>query len=213
MSEVLQAPIESYINSLLAPRDEVLTEMEAYAAENKVPIIGPACGGLLYQLAKMIGAKRIFEMGSAIGYSTIWWARAVPEDGEVYYTDGSQSNFDRAKQYIRRAGVANRVFMGVGQAQDLLEATPGEFDIVFCDVDKHFYPECFQLAVPRVRKGGLLVADNVLWHGKVAQEVGDDDGSEDTKGILEWNRLLTDATDLVSTIVPLRDGVSISWKK
>src|ERR1022692_1414063 len=98
MSEVLQSPIESYINGLLPARDEVLVEMEAYAAENKVPIIGPACGGLLHQLALMIGAKRIFEMGSAIGYSTIWWARALGDGGEVYYTDGSQENFDRAKQ-------------------------------------------------------------------------------------------------------------------
>jgi len=209
MSEVLQSPIESYINGLLPARDEVLVEMEAYAAENKVPIIGPACGGLLHQLALMIGAKRIFEMGSAIGYSTIWWARALGDGGEVYYTDGSQENFDRAKQYIRRAGVASRVLMGVGQAQELLANTPGEFDIVFVDVDKHYYPECFELALPRVRKGGLLVADNVLWHGRVVEP----DDTDDTRGILEWNRLVTTSPELVTTIVPLRDGVSVSWKK
>jgi len=209
MSEVLQSPIETYINSLLPARDEVLVEMEAYAAENKVPIIGPACGGLLHQLALMIGAKRIFEMGSAIGYSTIWWARALGDGGEVYYTDGSSANFDRAKQYIRRAGVASRVLMGVGQAQDLLTNTPDDFDIIFVDVDKHYYPECFQLALPRLRRGGLLVADNVLWHGRVA----DPDDTDDTRGILEWNRLVADSGELVSTIVPLRDGVSVSLKK
>jgi caffeoyl-CoA O-methyltransferase len=208
MGEILQAPIENYINTLLPARDAVLAEMEAYAAEHKVPIIGPACGGLLQLLAKMVGAKRIFEMGSAIGYSTIWWARAVGESGEVYYSDGSQANADRAAGYILRAGVDSRVKMGVGFAQDILRATPGEFDIVFCDVDKHYYPECFELALPRVRKGGLLVADNVLWHGRVASPPDTDD----TRGILEWNRLVTTSPQLVTTIVPLRDGVSVSWK-
>jgi caffeoyl-CoA O-methyltransferase len=208
MGEILQTPIENYINSLLPPRDPVLTEMEAYAAEHKTPIIGPACGGLLQLLARMTGAKRVFEMGSAIGYSTIWWARAVGDGGEVYYSDGSQANADRASAYILRAGVQSRVKMGVGYAQDILRATPGDFDIVFCDVDKHYYPECFELALPRVRKGGLLVADNVLWYGRV----GRPPDTDDTRGILEWNRLVTTSSQLVTTIVPLRDGVSVSWK-
>src|SRR5258708_1451399 len=120
MGEILQPGIEQYINSLLTPRDPVLAEMESYAAEHKVPIIGPACGGLLTLLAKMTGAHRIFEMGSAIGYSTIWWARAMEPGCEVYYTDGSQANADRAHDYIRRAGVADRVRVSVGIAQDIL---------------------------------------------------------------------------------------------
>lgn len=209
MSEVLQTPIENYINSLLPKRDAVLEEMEAYAAANRVPIIGPACGGLLQLLAKMVGARRIFEMGSAIGYSTIWWARAMGDGGEVFYADGSQANGDRAADYIKRAGVASRVRMNVGMAQEVLRNTPGEFDIVFCDVDKHYYPQCFPLAVPRLRSGGLLVADNVLWHGRVTRPPDTDD----TRGILEWNRLVHSSPDLVTTFVPLRDGVSVSWKK
>jgi len=209
MGEILQTPIENYINTLLPQRDAVLREMEEYARQHKVPIIGPACGGLLQFLAKVTEAKRIFEMGSAIGYSTIWWARAVGESGEVYYSDGSQANADRAADYILRAGVSDRVRMGVGFAQDVLRATPGEFDIVFVDVDKHYYPECFELAMPRVRKGGLLVADNVLWHGRVARPPETDD----TRGILEWNRLVTTSSQLVTTIVPLRDGLTVSWKK
>ncbi len=209
MGEILQTPIENYISTLIPPRDAVLAEMEAYAAEHKVPIIGPACGSLLYFLAKTLGAKRIFEMGSAIGYSTIWWARALGDGGEVFYSDGSQANADRAAAYINRAGVAARVKMGVGYAQDILLATPGEFDIVFVDVDKHYYPECFELALPRVRKGGFLVADNILWHGLVVAPPETDD----TRGILEWNRLVTTSPDLVTTIVPLRDGVTVSLKK
>src|SRR5258708_870992 len=134
--------------------------------------------------------------------------RAVGEGGEVFYSDGSQTNADRGAGYITRAGVANRVHMGVGMAQDLLKKTPGEFDIIMCDVDKHYYPECFEVALPRVRKGGLLVADNVLWHGRV----GLPPDTDDTRGILEWNRLVTTSPQLATTIVPLRDGVSVSFK-
>jgi caffeoyl-CoA O-methyltransferase len=208
MGEILQPQIEKYLATLLPKRDTVIEEMEAYAAEHKVPIIGPACGQLLGLLAKITNAHRIFEMGSAIGYSTIWWARAVGAGGEVYYSDASEDNANRARDYIRRAGVRDRVRVGVGKAQDLLRETAGEFDIVFCDVDKHYYPECFHLALPRVRKGGLLVADNVLWHGRVAAPPE----TNDTRGILEWNRLITTTPELVTTIVPLRDGVSVSWK-
>ena len=208
MPNITDEPVENYLYAMLPPRAPVLQEMERQAKERDIPIVGPAVGRLFYQYAKLIKAKTVFEMGSAIGYSTIWWARAVGDGGEVYYSDGSQANADRASAYILRAGVESRVRMCVGYAQDILRATPGEFDIVFCDVDKHYYPECFELALPRVRKGGLLVADNVLWHGRVALPPDTDE----TRGILEWNRLVTTSPQLVTTIVPLRDGVSVSWK-
>lgn len=209
MGEIVHDAIESYLNSLLPKRDAVLEEMEAYAAEHKVPIVGPAVGGLFQVLVKLSGARRIFEMGSAIGYSTIWLARAAGAGAEVFYSDGSPENAARAGDYVRRAGVTDRVCILVGNSLDLLQNTPGEFDIIFCDVDKHYYPQVFPLALPRVRRGGLLLADNVLWHGRVTRPPDTDD----TRGILEWGRLVTSSPDLVTTIVPLRDGVSVSWKK
>jgi len=208
MSEILLPGIDKYLQTLLPKRDAVLEEMEAYAAEHKVPIIGPACGRLLELLGRMVRAHRIFELGSAIGYSTIWWARSLREGGEVFYTDSNPENAGRAAAYISRAGVYDRVRIGVGDALDLFMKTPGEFDIVFCDVDKHYYPRVFDLALSRIRPGGLLVADNVLWHGRVAKPPDTDD----TRGILEWNRLVTTSPELVTAIVPLRDGVSVSWK-
>ena len=208
MGKIVHDEIETYLNGLLPKRDAVLEEMEAYAAKHRVPIVGPAVGGLLQLLVKLCGARRIFEMGSAIGYSTIWLARAAVDGAEVFYSDGSRENAARAGEYLRRAGVADRVRVLVGDSLDLLRQTPGEFDMIFCDVDKHQYPAVFPLALPRVRKGGLLVADNVLWSGRVTRKPKDDA----TRGILEWDRLIYSSPELLTTIIPLRDGVSVSWK-
>ena len=105
MGGITVPAVEDYLYSLLPPRDEVLTEIEAQAANRKIPIVGPAVGRILYQLALMIGAKKVFELGSAIGYSTIWWARAVGEDGRVIYTDSDRKNAEEARRYFDRAGV------------------------------------------------------------------------------------------------------------
>ena len=202
--------VEDYLYSLLEPRDEVLSEMEAEATRNKVPIVGPAVARVFYQLAVIANAKMVFEMGSAIGYSTIWWARAVGEKGRVIYTDSDPKNVERARKYFDRAGVADRITIHTGDAIELLSEQKQEFDIIFNDVDKEDYPRVFRLAVSRVRKGGLFITDNVLWSGKVAQKNPRDAA---TKAILEFNRLLYGSADLFTTILPIRDGVAVALKK
>src|ERR671925_556096 len=114
MSGITDTVVENYLYSILPERDEVLREIEGQAAKRNIPIVGPAVGRLLYQLARMINAKTVFEMGSAVGYSTIWWARAVGEGGRVVYTDGDPKNAAEAKKYFARAGVADRVDVRVG---------------------------------------------------------------------------------------------------
>jgi predicted O-methyltransferase YrrM len=149
-------------------------------------------------------------MGSAIGYSTIWWARAVGDNGRVFYTDGDRKNADEARGYFDRAGVANRITVHVGDALELLSEQKQEFDIIFCDLDKEDYPRAFRLALPRLRKGGLLVADNVLWSGKVTEK---NPAEASTKAIVEFNHLLYASPDLFTTILPIRDGVAVAVKK
>lgn len=210
MGGITVGAVEDYLYSLLPPRDEVLTEMETEAARCEVPIVGPAVARVLYQLALMIGAKSVFEMGSAIGYSTIWWARAVGDKGRVIYTDGDSKNAEQARQYFERAGVSNRITVHVGDALELLSEQKQEFDIIFNDVDKEDYPRVFRIAIPKLRKGGLFVTDNVLWSGKVAQKNPPDAA---TKAILEFNRLLYGSPDLFTTILPIRDGVAVALKK
>ena len=209
MHGITAAPVEDYLYSLLPPRDDVLTTMEKEAERRDIPIVGPAVGCVLNQLAQISGAKTVFELGSAIGYSTIWWARAVGEGGRVVYTDGDRKKADEARGYFERAGVAGRITIKVGDALEFLSEEKQEFDIIFCDLDKEDYPRALRLALPRLRKGGLLVADNVLWSGKVTQENPEE---KSTKGIQEFNRLLYGSRELFTTILPIRDGVAVCLK-
>ena len=206
--EITDPAVNQYLLDLLPERDEVLAEMEALALKRDIPIIGPVVARIFYQLIRLTQARRIFEMGSAIGYSTIWAARAVAEGGTVYYTDGDPANAKQAEQFFRRAGVRDRVQILTGDALDLMDQTPGEFDIIFCDVDKQQYPAAFHKAVPRLRKGGLLLADNVLWYGRVTQTPEDDA----TRGIVEFNRLIYSSKELFPTILPVRDGFAVCEK-
>ena len=210
MHGITAQPIEEYLYSLLPARDEVLSEMEAAAAKRDIPIVGPAVARVLHQLALIVGAKNIFEMGSAIGYSTIWWARAIGETGRVIYTDGDRKNADEARGYFERAGVAGRISVKVGDALELLSEQKQEFDIIFCDVDKEDYPRAFRVALPRVRKGGLFIADNALWSGKVTQK---DPSEASTKGIVEFNQLIYSSAEFFTTILPIRDGLAVAVKR
>ena len=207
---ITTAAVDEYLYSLLPPRDEVLAEMEAEAIQRKIPIVGPAVARILHQLALLIQAKTVFELGSAIGYSTIWWARAVGENGRVVYTDSNRKNADQARRYFDRAGVGKQISVKVGDALELLSEQKQEYDIIFNDVDKEDYPRVFKLALPRLRKGGLFVTDNVLWSGKVTQK---NPGDASTKAIQEFNRMLYRSPDLFTTILPIRDGVAVAVKK
>ena len=210
MSGITEAKVEEYMYGLMPRRDAVLRDMERHAAKFHVPIVGPACGRLLYQLARLVRARRVFEMGSAIGYSTLWLARAVGPSGKVYYTDSDPVNARRAEASLRRAGVLGRVRILVGDALEMFKSTKGHFDLIFNDVNKTQYPEVFRRAVPRVRLGGLFIADNVLWYGRVARPPAR--GDADTRAILEFNRLVYKSPKLFTTIVPMRDGLSVSLK-
>ena len=210
MSGITSDPIENYLYSILPARDPVLAEIENEATKRDIPIVGPVVGRILQQFAMMIRAKTVFEMGSAIGYSTIWWARAVGKTGRVFYTDGDQKNATEAQKYFKRAGVADQITVLVGDALELLSEQKQEFDVIFNDVDKEDYPRVFRLAVPRLRKGGLFVTDNVLWSGKVADPKNKE---ASTRAILEFNRLLYSSADLFTTILPARDGVAVALRK
>jgi caffeoyl-CoA O-methyltransferase len=209
MGGITVPEVEDYLYAMLPPRDEVLAEMEADAAKNDVDIVGPAVARVLYQLAIISGAKKVFEMGSAIGYSTIWWARAVGEAGRVVYTDGDRKNAEKARRYFDRAGVSRRITVRVGDALEILSEEKESYDIIFNDVDKTDYPRVFRLALPRLKSGGLFVADNVLWKGKLGKPNPD----AQTKAILQFNKLISESQDLFTTILPIRDGVSVCVKK
>ncbi len=206
--DIVHPHIEDYLGKLTSPPYDVFREMEKRAQKENFPIVGPLVGRLLATFAKAIGAKKVFEMGSGFGYSGLWFASALPDDGKVIMTDTSKNNARDAKAYFEKAKQDDKCEFLYGDAAAIIENFPDTFDIVFIDMDKARYPLAFHKALPKLRVGGLLMADNVLWFGKVLEKNPD----EDTKGILEFTRLIATTPSLSTTIIPLRDGVSVSVK-
>src|ERR1700693_3805966 len=167
MTPLVAPEIERYVRDLLPPRDPVIAEMERQAEQRNIPIVGPAVATLLATLAQSIGARRVFEMGSAIGYSTAFFARAVRAEGRVFYTDGSADNAKEASGYLSRLKLLDRVEVRTGDAVSLFQKTPGEFDVIFIDIDKDGYPQALEAAAPRGRRGGVLLGGKGLWFGAV----------------------------------------------
>jgi caffeoyl-CoA O-methyltransferase len=182
--------------------------MEEMAREKNIPIVGRQVGSFLYQLAITINAKRIFELGSAFGYSAYWFAKAAGIDGQVYFTDLSKDNILLAKDFIKLVGFEERIHINLGDGALILDESSGEFDIIFNDIEKEDYPQVIDRAYKKLRTGGLFIADNVLWHGRVISE----DKSPATEGVREFTKLLMSHKGFYTTIVPIRDGLSISVK-
>jgi caffeoyl-CoA O-methyltransferase len=209
--DIVDPRVEAYMEERLRRFDEpVLLEMEAHAEERGFPIVGRNVGVTLEVLARSVEAKRIMELGSGFGYSAYWHARAVGPDGEVHLTDGAPENATKAVDHLKRAGLADRVEFHVGDAVTEMARLEGDFDVVFCDIDKDGYPAAWRAASERVRRGGLYVCDNVLWYGRVAVEDPEDARPRYTEAVLEHNRLIADDERFVSTIVPTRDGVMVA---
>ena len=206
--DIVYPHIEKYLESLETTRDAVLVEMERQAQEQDFPIVGPLVGRMLSLLAKSIGARRVLELGSGFGYSAYWFARALPDDGELILTESSTQNLAQARAFFQRGDLRCRVRFEGGDAFEILERLPGEFDIILNDVDKQQYPKAFHTAVPRVRRGGYFLSDNMLWGGRVASDAS----HPTTRGVLELTRLLFQASNLYTMLFPIRDGVSVSLK-
>ncbi|HEX2235511.1 MAG TPA: O-methyltransferase [Actinomycetota bacterium] len=208
--DIVHPAIERYLSRLAQVDDEpVVLEMEELAREKGFPIINRLCGQLLEVVARTAGARRIFEMGSGFGYSAYWFSRATGPGGEIHLTDTDPDNERMALEFLGRAGLGGPIQYHVGDAFQALERTSGEFDIVYCDIDKGDYPRAWDEGRKRVRIGGLYVCDNMLWSGRVTGEVEEDDRGW-TDAIGATNRAIFEDPDWRSTIVPLRDGVVVA---
>ena len=201
---IVDPRFDDYMRSLLAGYDEpVLLAMEEEGDRRRFPIVGRNVGVTLELLARSVGARRVFELGSGFGYSAYWFARAVGGGGEVHCTDGDPENVAAGERYLSEAGVGDRVTYHVGDALTALAATDGEFDVVFCDIDKPGYPDAWSAARERIRVGGLYLCDNTLSYGRGT--VFDDEPG--ANAIREHNRLIAEDDRYVHTFVPTREGV------
>jgi len=207
--EILSAEIETYLNRWVPDRDEILEEMEHLAEVRHFPIVGPVVGRLLAQLTMLTGASQILEVGSGFGYSAYWMARALPEGGRVIAIERAPENLRLAREFFRKGGLTNRVEFRLGDALQVVQELPGPFDLIFVDVDKEQYPASLSLTLPRLKRGGLLLTDNLLWGGRVLVQAPRE---ASTRGIQEYTRLLYATPGLYTTILPLRDGVAVSLK-
>ena len=210
MSGITPASVDRYLLGLAPRRDKILLEMEVRARREKIPIVGPLVGTVLFQLASLVRARRVFECGSAIGCSTIWLARAVGPLGRVFYTESDLGRIASAEGYLRRAGVLSRVRMLKGEALRSLKGTPGSFDVVFNDVDKDGYPGVWKEASRRIRPGGVFLSDNTLWGGRVADPRVKDSW---TVAIRRMNRAVASDRRYVASLLPLRDGLTVAWRR
>lgn len=186
--------------------DPTLLRMEEEARKERFPIIGPASGKFCYLMARAINARRIFELGSGYGYSTLWFAKAVRENGggEIHHTVWSDDLHNRARANIEEAGYSDLVRFHLGEAVQTLSDTEGPFDIVFNDIDKDGYPASLPVMKEKLRVGGLILIDNMLWHGRIFDP---EDRDESTEGVREFTRRLQEDKDFVFQLIPVRDGI------
>jgi predicted O-methyltransferase YrrM len=209
--DIVDPIIDEYLVRLAGSPDPVEAEMRRYADERDgFPIVGPVVGGLLHQLALLLRARRIFEVGSGFGYSAFWFARAVPEGGAVTLTDYDPDHLERARNWLGQAGLLDRCrVLAPGDGLEALERVDESQDIIFLDGKKEEYPRALSVALSRLRSGGLLIANSVLWGGAVAR--GETDAA--TAGLREFTRVAFGSEGLVSTLLPVRDGVALTWKR
>jgi predicted O-methyltransferase YrrM len=209
--EPVDPRIGAYLDALVPPRPSEMQAMEAVAAKTNFPIIGPAAGQFCYLMTRLIGAKSVFELGSGFGYSTAWFARAVQENGGgiVHHVVWDEKLSARARQHLASLKLDHLVEFHVGEAVAELRRASGPFDVVFNDIDKAGYPASLPVIAEKIRTGGLLLVDNMLWHGRI---IDPSDPAADTAGVRELTRLVTTDPKWIASIVPIRDGILVAQR-
>jgi predicted O-methyltransferase YrrM len=215
MGQIVPEAIERYLSGLNRCSDAVLDDIAQGNVARGLPLVDPEVGALLRVLAVSIGAARVLEIGTAIGYSGIWLAGALPPDGMLLTLEMDEDRAREARDNFARAGLADRVSVIVGDAQLKIAKVSGPFDLIFQDGDKKLYTPLLDRLVALLRPGGLLITDNVLWDGEVAPgfTTTPQRDAADTRAIVEYNERVASHPQLTTAIVPLRDGVSISVKR
>lgn len=203
---IVNPEIEKYLNNLISEQDPILHEMEKKACELDFPIIGPQVGRLLYQITMISGAQKIFELGSGFGYSAYWFAKALDNKGSIFCTDKSDANYDIYMEFFSRSRLTTNIRYEVGESIQILNNQSEKYDIILNDIDKEDYPDVIEVAKDRLVKGGILITDNILWFGRVISS----DQSLSTEGVKEFTEKIFSSDAFCTSIIPIRDGISLS---
>jgi len=212
MSNIDYDKTQEYLETLVPTREPEMQKMEQYAEEHDFPILGPVSGYYCYQLAVMLKARSVFEMGSGYGYSTAWFAKAVKENGGgvVHHTVWDENLSKMAISHLSKLGFDGLIQYHVTEAVEKLRNTDGPFDIIFNDIDKEAYPDSLSFIKEKLRSGGLLIIDNMLWHG---QTLDPNDHAKSTEAIRRFTRDITTDPDWIVSLAPVRDGMIVAYKK
>jgi predicted O-methyltransferase YrrM len=215
MGQIVPDAVEQYLAGLNHAGDPLLDDIARGNATRGLPLVDAEVGALLRVLATSIGASRILEIGTAIGYSGIWLAGALPAGGMLVTMELDEARAREARENFARAGVGDRVSVVVGDAQLKIAKVAGPFDLIFQDGNKNLYTPLLDRLVALLRPGGLLVTDNVLWAGEVVPgfQKTPRKNPDETRAIIEYNERVAAHPQLLTSIEPLRDGVSISVKR
>lgn len=210
----LSADIERYIESHIDPQDDILAELERETSLNVINprmLSGHLQGSLLAMFSKMIRPASVLEIGTYTGYSAICLARGLQPGGKLITIDMNDELEPLARKYFARSGLSEAIDMRIGNALEILPKLDGPFDLVFLDADKRQYAEYYTRVIEKVGSGGWIIADNILWDGKVAGTT--DPGDLQTRGILNFNALVAADSRVEKTIIPVRDGIMVIRKK
>ena len=198
--------VDKYLNNILPERPPILKEMENYAKENQFPIIGPLVGRYLYQMSILTKTRKVLELGSGFGYSAFWFSLAMRSKGNIFMIDSDKNNKRLAFDFFKRAGLQSQFTFKIGDAVKVAQKLEGPFDIILNDIDKIDYPKTIDLAASLLKKGGLFITDNLIWSGRVLDKKRDDT----TQAIVDFTGQLYKDSRFFTTLMPIRDGISIS---
>ena len=214
MGRITPQPVVDYLSGLRRDPHELLAAIDQQGRGEGLPLVYPDTGALLHTLARSCGARRILEIGTAIGYSTLWLATALPPGGTVMTMEFDAARAARARDHFGAAGYAERINVIVGDATRFLHKVGGPFDLIFQDSDKQLYEPMLDRLIELLRPGGLLIADNVLWNGEVIPGyVNEKKYSEaDTLAIVSFSRKIANDPRLYTSFLQVGDGVSVSVK-
>lgn len=211
---LLSEPIENYISNHSSPEDEILYDLyrETHLKiDHPRMLSGAVQGQFLQMMAQLTNAQSILEIGTYTGYSAICMARGMKTGGRLHTIDIKEELFEIAHKYFVKAGLENKITQHIGNALDIIPTLNMAFDLVFIDADKNNYPQYLDLVIDKLTPGGLLIADNVLWSGKVLEEIQPED--KDTPGVIEFNKKVQNDPRLENVLLPLRDGLMLARKK
>ena len=208
LDAIIQHDQAEYLDGLLTQKDSLLAEMEVYAAEHRVPIADREVARFIEITARITGARKALEIGMAIGYSVVHLARGMGEQGKVVTIDPSDEMISAATGYLERAGVLDRVEIKRGKALDVMPHLDETFDLLFIDAVKEEYSQYLDLGLPRLRTGGVVIVDNLLWGGRVAS--GDTESS--TVALREFNPYFINHPQLIAEVLPVGDGLGYAVK-